>query len=77
MRLRRIGVDHYVIDVNYYKDIEVRPERSIDIAMQGSQCIRYVEQHNRILVVIVASAESCLPLLSFGDSDPMVDVTDD
>ncbi len=76
MLLYRVGVYHYIIKVGYDEDVEVWPESSIDIALEGCGCVRYAKGHDCILVVPIVSAERHFPLFAFCDSNPMIGIWD-
>ncbi len=69
-----LSVDEDVIEIHYYKDVELLGQDLVDIALKRGRCVGQFERHNLVLKMAVAGPESRLPFVAFPDPHLMVDV---
>ncbi len=68
------SVDENVIEIHYYKDVELLGQDLDDVTLKRSRCIGQSERHNLVLQMAVAGPEGRLPFLAFPDPHSMVGV---
>ncbi len=68
------SVDEDVIEIHYYKDVELLGQDLVDVTLKRGRCIGQSERHNLVLEIAVAGPEGRLQFVVFFDTHSMVGV---
>ncbi len=68
------SVDEDIVEIHYYKDVELFAQNLVDIALKRGRCIGQSERHDLVLEMAIAGPESRLPFVAFPDPHSMVGI---
>ncbi len=63
-----LSVDEDVIEIHYYKDVELLGQNLIDVTLKRGRCIGQSKRHDLVLEMAVAGPESRLSFVAFPDT---------
>lgn len=67
-----VGIDRDVLKISYNKDIKFFCQYLIDVSLQTCWCVKKTKWDYLILKITVFNPKSCLSLLFFANSHPMI-----
>ncbi len=68
------SVDEDVIEIHYYKDVELFGQDLVDVTLKRGRCIGQSERYDLVLEMAIAGPEGRLPFVAFPDPHLMVGV---
>ena len=68
------NVDEHIMEVYYYKNIELFCQDLIDIALKYSQCINQSKKHDLVFEIVIMASENHLQFITFLDFHLMVSI---
>ena len=69
------GEDKNIIKVDYVEDVNVATERTINIGLESGRGISQTKGYDEVFVMPIAGTKSCLLLVTFSYSYPVVGVS--
>ena len=69
-----LGVDQYIVQVYYNKDIQLFSQNLIDVSLEYSRSIRKAKKHNLVFEVAVLGLKSGLPLITLTNLHLMIGI---
>ncbi len=69
-----LSVDEDVIEIHYYKDVELLGQDLVDVTLKHGQCINQSERHDLVLKIAIAGPEGRFPFVAFPDPHSMVGI---
>ncbi len=69
-----LSIDEDVIEIHYYKDVELFGQDFVNVTLKRSWCVGQSEKHNLVLEMAVTGPEGRLPFIAFPDSYSMVGI---
>ncbi len=69
-----LSVNGDVIEIYYYKDVELLNQDLFDITLKRGQCVGQSERHDLVLEMAVVGPEGRLPFIAFPDPHSMVGI---
>ncbi len=69
-----LSVDEDVIEIHYYKDVELLDQDLVDVTLKHGRCIGQSERHDLVFEMAIADPEGRLPFVTFPDPHSMVGI---
>ncbi len=69
-----MGIDEDIIEVYYYKNVELLFQDLIDIALECSRCVNQSKKHHLVLGMAIAGLEGHLLFITFPDPHLMISI---
>ncbi len=69
-----LSVDEDVIEIHYYKDVELLGQDLVDITLKHGQCVGQSERHDLVLEMAIGGLEGRFPFIAFPDPHSMVGI---
>ena len=69
------GVDENIIELHYYKNVELFCLNLINIVLKYSRCIGQSKRHHLVLKIVITVLDGRLLFIAFSDTYLMVDVS--
>ncbi len=69
-----LSIDENVIEVHYYKNVELFCQDLVDKALEYGPCVGQSKRHDLIFEVAIASPEGRFLLIAFPDPHSMVGI---
>ncbi len=69
-----LSVDENVIEIHYYKDVELLGQDLVDVTLKRGRYIGQSERHDLVLEMAVAGPEGRLPFVAFPNPHSMIGI---
>ncbi len=69
-----LSIDEDVIEIYYYKDVELLGQDLVDVTLKHGQCVGQFERYDLVLEKVVAGPEGRFPFVTFPDPHSMVGI---
>ena len=70
------GVDQYIIQIYYNKDIHFFSQNLVNIFLEDSRRIRKAKKHDLVFDVAISGSENGLKFINFVNSHPMIGISE-
>ncbi len=68
------SVDEDVIEIHYYKNVELLGQDLVHVTLKRGRCVGQSEKHDLVLEIAIAGPEGRLPFVAFPDPHSMVGI---
>ncbi len=70
-----LSVDKDVIEIHYYKDVELLGQDLVDVTLKRGQSVGQSERHDLVLEMAIAGPEGRVPFIAFPNPHSMIGIS--